>query len=151
MSPPVLEETEVSTGVISFNDVSSPNGSSCSKGSSSGGGSGSGGGGGKRKVTSRRKMLVISSADTLVESEAETVSVSSMGEQGHVSVLETVSLESSVCSSPDSGVQDDLANSAPRPVGSRNLPHTCLHSQSSPSLLRNENSQTCLQSTDYII
>ena len=83
---------------------------------------------------------MISSADALAESEAETVSVSSMSEQGHVSVLETVSLESSVCSSPDSGVQDDLANSAPRPVGSRNLPHTCLHSQSSPSLLRNENS-----------
>ena len=83
-----------------------------------GGGGGGGGGDGKKKVTSRRKMLVISSADALVESEAETVSVSSMSEQGHVSVLETVSLESSVCSSPDSGVQDDLVNSAPRPVGS---------------------------------
>ena len=62
-------------------------------------------------------MLIICSADALVESEAQTVRLSSMSEQGHMSVLETVSLESSVCSSPDSGVQDDLANSAPQPMG----------------------------------
>ena len=96
----------------------------------------------RKKVMSRRQMFVISSSDTLAEPETNGISVSGMSEHGHAPALETISLESSVCSSPDSGVQDDLVNSAPRHLGGRTfgtgMPHISLHTQSSPSVLRDK-------------
>ena len=140
---PVVE-MEVASSVISFNNVlSSPNDSQGSSGTSGGvGGGGGRGGDGKKKVMSRRQMFVISSSDTLAEPETNGISVSGMSEHGHAPALETISLESSVCSSPDSGVQDDLVNSAPRHLGGRTfgtgMPHISLHTQSSPSVLRDK-------------
>ena len=128
---PVVE-MEVSSSVISFNDQSSSGTS----------GEGGRGGDGRKKGMLRRQMFVISSSDAMAEPETNGFSVSGMSEHGHAPALETISLESSVCSSPDSGVQDDLVNSAPRHLGGRtfgtSMPHISLHNQSSPSLLRDK-------------
>ena len=99
---------------------------------------------GRKKFSARRKLLVISS-DPLVESESETLDLADAS--GQLSVLDAVSLESSVCSSPDSGVvQDEFSVSSssslyPRVKNGRvGLPngHTFIHSLSSPSILRDD-------------
>ena len=101
---PILSESYPSTGASgSFTGTPSPGGYSNGSTASSGGG--------RRKVASSRKR-----------GEADRGSMSSLSEHaygGHnTSILETASLESSMCSSPNSGVQDDLANLGVRRSGS---------------------------------
>ena len=96
-----------------------------------------GGHSGRRKNGARRKPLQLNT-DPMIETISELEDdASSSNIVGKLSVLDTVSLESSVCSSPDSGVQDDFT--APvtfrTQTGQQMDSHTNLHSHSSPSIL----------------
>ena len=93
--------------------------------------------GGNRKRFAARRKLIVLNADPLMESESETLNLADgVGSSGQLSVLDAVSVGSS-----DSGVlQDDFSMCSPVKVknGHIGMPngHTFIHSQSSPSLLR---------------
>ena len=96
-----------------------------------------GGHGARRRIGAMRRPLQLNTEpmiETISELEDDIASSTNVGK---LSILDTVSLESSVCSSPDSGVQDDFT--APvicrTQTGQQTDTHPNLHSHSSPSLL----------------
>jgi len=96
-----------------------------------------GGHGARRRIGAMRRPLQLNTEpmiETISELEDDIASSTNVGK---LSILDTVSLESSVCSSPDSGVQDDFT--APvicrTQTSQQTDSHPNLHSHSSPSLL----------------
>ena len=85
----------------------------------------------QKRLGSRRKMNMVETISELDTSESSTAE--------HPSVLDTVSLESAECSSPDSGI--DFTPPMTRPQREPRLHH---HSHSSPSLLGNHLNQQTL-------